>query len=126
MSSPVSDPFFTVIVPVYKAEAYLEDSISSVLGQTFGDFELWLIDDGSPDGSGRICDQIAQRDPRVHVHHQTNQGPSSARNYGLEHARGKYVCFMDADDRVKPDWLNAYHQHADADVLIQGVEIIHE
>ena len=120
------EPFFTVIVPVYKAETYLEDSIKSVLDQTFGDFELWLIDDGSPDNSGKICDAIASRDSRVHVHHQQNAGPSSARNYGLEHATGQYVCFMDADDRVKLDWLEVYHQHADADILIQGCERIAE
>lgn len=107
------EPFFSVIVPVYKAELWLRQCVDSVLTQTFGDFELLLADDGSPDGCGAICDEYAARDDRVTALHQPNAGPSPARRNALARARGKYVCFADADDWVVPHWLETVKGYID-------------
>ena len=104
----------SVIVPVYKVEAYLHRCVDSILAQTFKDFELILVDDGSPDNCGSICDEYAQKDRRVVVIHQTNNGVSSARNSGLERVNGKYVMFCDADDWVAPTWCEAHYQAIEA------------
>ena len=90
--------FFSVIVPVYKVEPYLQKCVDSVLGQTFQDFELILVDDGSPDGCPQLCDAYAQKDDRVVVIHKENGGASTARNKGMENAQGEYISFLDADD----------------------------
>lgn len=95
----------SVIVPVYKAENFLRKCTDSVLGQTMTDLELVLIDDGSPDGSGALCDAIAAEDARVRVIHKENGGVSSARNAGLAEARGEYIAFADSDDWYAPDML---------------------
>lgn len=94
-------PKISVIVPVYKAEAYLHRCVDSILAQTFQDFEVLLIDDGSPDRSGEICDEYARKDRRVRVFHKENGGVSSARNVGLDNTVGEYICFVDPDD-----WLD--------------------
>lgn len=91
-------PEISVIVPVYRAEAFLRKCAESVLNQTFRNLELILIDDGSPDGSGALCDAIAAEDARVRVFHKPNGGVSSARNLGMAEARGDYLAFADADD----------------------------
>lgn len=91
-------PKVSIIVPVYKAEAYLHRCVDSILAQTFTDFELLLIDDGSPDKSGEICDVYAQKDNRVRVIHKENGGVSSARNIGLNNACGDWTTFVDSDD----------------------------
>lgn len=96
-------PELSIIVPVYKVEAYLSECIDSILAQTFKDFELILIDDGSPDRCGEICDEYAAKDSRIVVIHQKNQGVSAARNTGLNLARGNYVGFVDSDDWIEPD-----------------------
>ena len=88
----------SVIVPVYNAGQYLEECIKSLLQQTFSDFELLLIDDGSDDESGVVCDRLARTDSRIRVFHKTNEGVSSARNMGLEQACREWVTFVDADD----------------------------
>ena len=98
-SSP-TPPKISVIVPVYKAEKFLAECIESVLAQTFADFELVLVDDGSPDNSGKICDDFATRDSRIRVFHKENGGVSSARKLGLENARGEWITFVDADDKL--------------------------
>lgn len=92
----------SIIVPVYKVEPYLRCCVDSILAQTFTDFELILVDDGSPDGCPAICDEYAQLDSRVHVVHQCNGGLSVARNVGLDIARGEYIGFVDSDDFVHP------------------------
>lgn len=97
-------PQISIIVPVYKAEKTIKRCIASILTQTFGDLELILIDDGSPDASGRICDEMAQKDERIVVIHKENGGVSSARNAGLDVAKGKYLMFCDSDDYVSPQW----------------------
>lgn len=98
-------PKISVIVPVYKVEKYLPECIESVLAQTFTDFELILVDDGSPDNCGAICDAYAARDPRIRVFHKQNGGVSSARNLGLDHARGEWIAFVDSDDSVGEKYL---------------------
>lgn len=102
----------SVIVPVYRVEKYLSDCIESILNQTFADFELILVDDGSPDRCGEICDEAAKHDARVHVIHQRNQGLSAARNAGIEIARGAWLSFVDADDFVALNFLEALHKAA--------------
>ena len=103
-------PEISVIVPVYKAEAYLHACIDSILSQTFSGFELILVDDGSPDGCGAICDDYAARDSRVRVIHQKNQGQAAARNHALAAAEGEWVCFVDSDDAVHPQMLERLRQ----------------
>ena len=95
-------PAISVIVPVYQAEKLLPQCVDSVLAQTFSDWELLLIDDGSRDGSPALCDGYAARDPRVRVFHKPNGGVSTARNLGLEHAAGQCIAFLDADDAFEP------------------------
>lgn len=102
-------PEISVIVPVYRAEAFLRKCTESILSQTFSDLELLLVEDGSPDRSGELCDVIAGEDPRVRVLHKDNGGVSSARNLGMEEARGKYIAFADADDWLPPDALALLH-----------------
>ena len=90
--------FFSVIVPVYNVKDYLHECVDSILAQTFTDFELILVDDGSTDGSGAICDAYAQQDARVQVVHKENGGQSTARNCGVNKAQGQFVVFLDSDD----------------------------
>ena len=89
---------FSIILPIYKVEKYLRPCVDSVLSQTFQDFEIILVDDGSPDSCPQICDEYVQKDSRVKVIHQQNTGQAGARNTGLRHACGEYVCFVDSDD----------------------------
>lgn len=95
-------PLISIIVPVYKAEKYLNRCVDSILNQTLKDFELILIDDGSPDQSGNLCDNWAQKDNRVRVIHQDNKGAGAARNAGLNLAHGDYIGFVDSDDWIEP------------------------
>lgn len=90
--------FFSVVVPVYNVEKYLRECVDSILSQTFTDFELILVDDGSKDSSGAICDEYAQKDNRVKVIHKENGGQSTARNTGIKAANGQYAIFIDSDD----------------------------
>ena len=95
----------SVIVPVYNAEKYLERCIDSILRQTFSDFELILVDDGSKDGSGRICEKYAGNDHRIRVIHQENKGQASARNRGVSNAVGEWIVFVDSDDMIHQQML---------------------
>lgn len=101
-------PLISVIVPVYNTEKYLDQCIQSVLAQTYTNWELLLIDDGSTDASGAICDKYAEQDSRIRVFHKSNGGVSSARNLGLDNAKGEWITFVDSDDYVDPDWLTAF------------------
>lgn len=98
-------PLISVIVPVYKVEKYLPVCLDSLLAQTYRNFELLLVDDGSPDGCWQIMQQYAAQDSRVRIFSKENGGVSSARNFGLEQARGEYICFVDSDDFVAPQYL---------------------
>lgn len=97
----------SVIVPVYNAEKYLRDCIESILAQTYTDFELLLINDGSTDKTGEICDDYSHK-PSIRVLHKENGGVSSARNLGLDEAKGEWICFVDADDTIPADALETY------------------
>ncbi len=101
--------FFSVIVPVYKVEKYIHNCIKSVLGQNFGDFELILVDDGSPDSCPAICDSYAQQDSRIKVVHKENGGLASARIAGAKVAEGDYVFNLDSDDLIEEDTLGYAH-----------------
>jgi len=118
------NPKISVIVPVYNVEKYLCRCIDSILSQTFRDFELLLIDDGSTDGSGRICDAYAEKDHRVRSFHKKNGGVSSARNLGIENAKGEMLVFGDADDFFLPNALtNFANAMGDGvDMALLGVE----
>ncbi len=122
MTIEINDnPKVSVIVPVYKAEAYLDRCVESLRQQTFNDFEVILVDDGSPDRSGELCDSYVERDHRVRVIHQQNAGVSMARQKGLDNARGEYVIHADPDDWVEPDMLELLYAKAkaeDADMVI--------
>lgn len=97
------NPKISIIVPVYKVEKYIHKCIDSILAQTFTDFELILVDDGSPDNCGKICDEYVKKDRRIKVIHKKNGGLSDARNAGIEIARGDYIGFVDSDDYIEPD-----------------------
>lgn len=98
-------PATSVIVPVYKAEQYIHQCIGSILAQTYTDFELILVDDGSPDNSGAICDAYTECDSRVRVIHQENQGQAAARNCAVKQAQGEWICFVDSDDMIHSQML---------------------
>lgn len=116
----------SIIIPVYRVETYLSQCIDSVLSQSFTDFELILIDDGSPDNSGEICDVYARKDERIKVIHQDNCGVSMARNHGLRIARGEWVTFIDSDDWVEESFLHDFYlqENGLADVVCQGLKYI--
>ena len=100
----------SVIIPIYNAESFLNECLVSIQNQTFTDYEVWLIDDGSTDNSGTICDKFATQNKQFHVIHKKNGGVSSARNTGLEKAKGEWICFMDADDTVENEYLSTLYQ----------------
>ena len=102
----------SVIVPVYKAETFLNRCVDSILSQTLPDFELILVDDGSPDNSGAICDDYAKADSRVQVIHQENGGAASARNAGLDRAKGEWIAFVDSDDWIDQDYFRLLYESA--------------
>ena len=113
-------PKISIIVPVYQVEQYLDRCVESVLAQTFRDFECILVDDGSTDTSGRMCDDYAHRDPRFSVIHKENGGLSSARNVAIPRARGEYLCFLDSDDTLHPRALElmlSTLEHSGADLV---------
>lgn len=126
----MNEPLISVIVPIYNVEAYLPECIESILNQTYANFECILVDDGSPDRCGAICDEYAKRDSRIKVIHQPNRGVSEARNTGLDAANGQYISFVDSDDWIKPEMLEVLFeitqkyqvQIADA-IVLRGAEI---
>ena len=103
-------PEISIIVPVYQVEKYLNECIDSILAQTFTDFELILVDDGSPDNCPALCDAAAKRDSRVRVIHKQNGGVSTARNAGLDAAQGNWIAFVDSDDTAAPEYLEKMHK----------------
>lgn len=115
-------PQISVIVPVYKVEPYLHKCVGSILAQTFTDFELILVDDGSPDNCGKICDEYAEKDNRVIVIHKKNGGLASARNAGIVESKGNYILFVDSDDYIEPQTLDMLLKasKSNADIVIFG------
>lgn len=124
ISENMDIPKLSVIIPVYKAELYLNRCINSVLDQTFQDFEILLINDGSPDHSGDICDEYSRKDNRVRVFHKENGGVSSARNVGLKEAKGEWIGFVDSDDWIEKDFfaniIDALLKYNLVDVVLFG------
>ena len=113
----------SVIVPVYNVEIYLERCVSSLLEQSFDDYEILLIDDGSKDRSGALCDELSANHTRIRTLHKENGGLGSARNYGIANARGQYLCFVDSDDLVHKDYVKLLYEaicENDADISVCG------
>ena len=116
-------PKFSIIIPIYNVEAYLRKCVASILAQTCQDFELLLIDDGSPDGSGKLCDEFAAQSPLVRAVHQPNGGAGAARNHGIALSTGEYLLFVDGDDYLEPNLLSelsAAMEKTDADLYLFG------
>ena len=104
---PADAPQISVVVPVYKVEKFVAECLESILAQDFDSFEVVAVDDGSPDASGKICDEFAARDPRLRVFHKENGGVTSARRLGVERSRCEWICFVDSDDVLLPHALSA-------------------
>lgn len=122
-------PKISIIVPVYQVEKYLEKCVNSILGQTFTDFELILVDDGSTDRGPEMCDQYAKQDGRVKVIHKKNGGLSDARNAGIDVAQGEYLGFVDSDDYIAPDMYELLYRDItkeNADLAISGIYDVYE
>ena len=121
-----NEPLISIIVPVYKVEGYVGRAIESILAQTYSNYELFLVDDGSPDKSGAICDEYAAKDARIHVIHQKNAGAPAARNAAMDRASGDYYYFMDSDDWAEPGMLSdmvALALRDDAQLVVAGFYI---
>lgn len=119
----------SVIIPIYKVEAYLEKCIESVRSQTYKDIEIILVDDGSPDNCGAVCDRYQKMDERIKVLHKENGGLSDARNKGLDIATGEYVLFVDSDDFIHPNMIELLYcslQETDADISVCGFKTVSE
>jgi glycosyltransferase involved in cell wall biosynthesis len=117
----VKSGLISIIVPVYNVEKYLKECLDSILAQKYKNFEVILIDDGSEDNSGLICDEYSQKDNRISVIHQVNQGVASARNVGLDRAYGEYICFVDSDDKISACYLEDFvsaMESSNADIAI--------
>lgn len=118
-------PIVTIIIPIYNKDKYIENTLNSIIAQTFRDYECILIDDGSTDKSGEICDSISNKDSRFKVIHINNGGVSHARNIGIERAQGEYITFIDSDDLVHPEYLNNLYNcilSGGADLVISGLK----
>lgn len=119
----IEAPKISVIVPVYNSEKYLRHCIDSILAQTFTDFELLLIDDGSKDRSGEICDEYAKKDDRIKVYHKANEGISATRDFGIRHIGGEFIQFIDSDDWIEKTCLeDDLHlaEETNADIVINN------
>ena len=120
----------SIIVPIYKIERYLRQCIDSILAQASTDFELLLIDDGSPpDGCPAICDEYAGKDARTRVFHKQNEGITSARNRGLDNAKGNWIIYIDGDDWIEPTYVEELYNAAinnEADIAICGFRFVYE
>lgn len=119
-------PFFSVIIPVYNVESYIEQCIDSILRQSFKNFELILINDGSTDGSPDICKKLSEEDIRIKYISKQNEGVSKTRNLGINVATGKYICFIDSDDYLEEDFLINLYNHAqdDSDMIVSNWKIL--
>lgn len=115
-----SKVLFSIIVPVYNSENYINRCIRSICEQTIHNFELIIIDDGSTDNSGAMCDEFSKKDDRIRVMHKKNGGVSSARNIGIDLAIGEFIVFIDSDDYVDPDYLDSFKIEKEDDIVISG------
>ena len=125
----MNSPFFSIIIPVYNVAPYLEKCVKSITEQSFSDFECILVDDGSIDGSAKLCDELQQADKRIKIIHKQNEGVAVARNKGIQQANGAYLLFVDSDDTLKPSILSNIAnkiKETDADIAVFGYERITE
>lgn len=123
----MTDGLVSVVVPIYKAEKYLEECIRSIAQQTYRNLEILLVDDGSPDRCPQICDDWAERDSRIRVIHKENAGSGLARTTGLEQATGEYICFFDSDDYLMPQAIEKAYvriREARADIVVFGIQTV--
>ena len=122
----MTTPLISIIVPVYKVERYLPRCIESILKQTYTNFELILVDDGTPDRSGIICDKYAEKDSRIRVIHKENGGVSTARNTGIDAAKGEWITFVDSDDWINYDFIESFLNNTigDVDFLVGSCSMI--
>lgn len=118
----------SIVMPVYNAEKFLKKTIDSVIQQTYDNWELILIDDGSIDNSGVYCDEMSVRDKRIKSYHKLNGGVSSARNEGIKYASGEWICFVDSDDTLLSCYLQNYvdNMESDVDILVQSFQVKNE
>ena len=119
------EPLISVIIPIYKVESFLQKCVESIISQTYKNLEIILVDDGSPDRCGEICDKYAEKDTRIIVIHKKNGGLSDARNVGLSYSKGKYIVFVDSDDYMVSDGIEYLYKIAQlysSDLVIGGVE----
>lgn len=124
-----NESLISIIVPVYNASKYLRRCVESILSQTYSAFELLLIDDGSNDSSGAICDEYANYDSRVRVFHKDNGGVSSARNIGIQNSQGVFIAFIDCDDEVESDYLEVLHDQikiSNSQLVCSYAKVFHE
>lgn len=122
-------PLISIIVPVYKVEQYLERCIESIINQTYKNLEIILVDDGSPDSCGIICDEYSKKDKRIKVIHKENGGLSDARNKGIENATGKYITFIDSDDYIDENYTSILYEvisKNNADMAISSHKVLYE
>lgn len=121
----MTKPKISLVIPIYNAENYLRQCLKSIEEQTFTDFEVLLIDDGSLDSSGKICDEIARKDQRFKIFHRENHGVSPSRNFGIEQSTGEWICFIDADDLLPQNHLQSLQYYTiDNDLAIVGLDSI--
>ena len=119
------NPLVSIIVPVFNVEKYLEECLDSILNQTYENIEVILVDDGSTDSSGKICDEYLKKDSKIKVFHKTNGGLSDARNYGVENSNGEYIIFVDSDDYLSKYTLEFSIKEikdAAADILVFAIK----
>ena len=124
-----SKELISVIVPVYNVRSYLEKCFESIAGQNYRNLEIILVDDGSTDGSGDLCEELARRDSRVRVIHKKNGGLGSARNAGIDAARGEILSFIDSDDWIEPgmyDTLTEIMHRENAQIIACGIKKVSE
>ena len=122
-----TEPVISIIVPVYNTERYIKSCVESIISQSFEDFELIFVDDGSSDNSYNIIDSFVVKDQRIKLVHQNNAGVSAARNSGLKHAKGDYVVFIDSDDTISCDYLEILYQSitdSKADIVFSGISYV--
>lgn len=120
----MNQELISVIIPAHNVEGFLADCLDSVMDQTYSNLEIILIDDGSTDGTGTICDQYAIKDQRIRVEHQVNSGAATARKKGIQISKGKYLCFVDADDRIDPSMIEYFAANiGDCDLITSGCHI---
>ena len=120
-------PLISIIVPVYNAEQYLEKCVNSIINQTYTNLEIILVDDGSPDNCGAICDEYAKKDSRIKVIHEKNSGQSIARNAGLDNATGEFVGFIDSDDTIEPGMFeDLYNAIQGVDLAVCGHSLVYD